>query len=491
MVNRPAPVATPQPAAPFPDSFAAWSRAIAQPAAEFDLQPLPILAGQLPTGLRGSLYRNGPARFERGGLRLQHWFDGDGAILAVHFDGSTAQGVYRYVHTPELKAETQADHLLYNNYGTLPPGAVWQRWGKPIKNVANTSVLALPDRLLALWEGERPYGLDLHNLTTLGVQDLGCLRPGATYSAHPKVDPHTGTIYNFGVRAGATTQLQLYTSDRSGRIIQQNAIPLSGIPLIHDYVMAGAYLIFCIPPIRLNPWLPLFSLQSFGDALQWQPQQGTEILVVDRESLSLVSRRQVEPWFQWHFGNGYVIEDPQERVVMECVRYGDFQTNQHLKEVASGQLHTTAPSGFWQFHLNPQTAEILDSYPLLDQTCEFPIVDPRQVGQPHSFTYLAVHRPTADVTRELFGAIARIDSSTGTVTMADLGANRYPVEPIYVSDADDPNQGWVLTVVFDGNHDRSEVLILASDRLDAEPVCRLGLPSIVPMGFHGSWRSAM
>jgi len=39
----------------------------------------------IPEGLRGSLYRNGPARLERGGVRVGHWFDGDGAILAVHF----------------------------------------------------------------------------------------------------------------------------------------------------------------------------------------------------------------------------------------------------------------------------------------------------------------------------------------------------------------------------------------------------------------------
>ncbi|MDE5081741.1 MAG: carotenoid oxygenase family protein [Trichodesmium sp. St15_bin1_1] len=30
-----------------------------------------------------------------------------------------------------------------------------------VKNVANTSVLALPDRLLALWEAGHPYGINL------------------------------------------------------------------------------------------------------------------------------------------------------------------------------------------------------------------------------------------------------------------------------------------------------------------------------------------
>ena len=71
----------------------AWAKAIAQPAAEFPPTPLPVLSGQLPVSLRGSLYRNGVARLERGGNRVGHWFDGDGAVLAVHFTDTGATGL--------------------------------------------------------------------------------------------------------------------------------------------------------------------------------------------------------------------------------------------------------------------------------------------------------------------------------------------------------------------------------------------------------------
>ncbi len=46
----------------------------------------------------------------------------------------------------------------------------------------------------------------------------------------------------------------------------------------------------------------------------------------------------------------------------------------------------------------------------------------------------------------------------------------------------------MITVVFDGDRECSEVWVFDSDRLEQEPVCRLALPSIVPMGFHGTWR---
>ena len=57
-----------------------WAKALARPAAEFPLTQLSVKSGKIPEGLRGTLYRNGPARLERGGMNAGHWFDGDGAF---------------------------------------------------------------------------------------------------------------------------------------------------------------------------------------------------------------------------------------------------------------------------------------------------------------------------------------------------------------------------------------------------------------------------
>jgi carotenoid cleavage dioxygenase-like enzyme len=103
---------------------------------------------------------------------------------------------------------------------------------------------------------------------------------------------------------------------------------------------------------------------------------------------------------------------------------------------------------------------------------------------------MSLQREGVDISQEIYGAIARFDHQTDTLTEADLGENRYPSEPIYAKDALNPEQGWVLTVVYDGNSDTSEVWVFDSDALDEEPVCRLGLPSVIPFGFHGQWKPA-
>ncbi len=463
----------------------AWSKAIAKPATEFAEANLAIISGSIPDCLRGTLYRNGPARLERGGIRVGHWFDGDGAILGVYFGDEGVTGTYRYVQTAGYEEEAQAGKLLYGNYGMTAPGAIWNQWLKPIKNAANTSVLALPDKLLALWEGGKPHALDLQTLATKGMDSLGGLDNNLAYSAHPKCDRQTGEIFNFGVSPGKDATLNIYKSDRTGKIIKKSATKLNGVPLVHDFVLAGQYLVFFVPPVRVNPLPMLFGLSSYSEALQWQPKLGTQWLVFDRESLELVNRGETEAWYQWHFSNGYV--DSSGAIVVGMVRYEDFETNQYLKEVATGETHRAAKSTLWQVHLNP-TSGVISTEEILDRHCEFPIVPPQHVGQSAGSTYLSVHRQGIDPSQEIFGAIARFNNTTDTLTIADMGENRYPTEPIFAPNPENPDTGWIITVVYDGSTDTSEVWVLDSEGLDREPICKLSLPSVIPPGFHGIWQ---
>jgi carotenoid cleavage dioxygenase-like enzyme len=203
--------------------------------------------------------------------------------------------------------------------------------------------------------------------------------------------------------------------------------------------------------------------------------------------LEVVSRGETEPWFQWHFGNGCV--DTDGSVWLDLVRFSDFpQTNEYLREVPTGQTHTPAHGTLWQVRLNPQTSKIIEMQEVVNRCCEFPVVQPQQVGQPWRYTYFSLLRQSAAIGKDWFGSIARFDYQTSTLTEADLGENRYVVEPIYAADALNAEQGWVLTVVYDGNLNRSEVWVLDEGSLDEEPVCRLGLPEVVPLSFHGTWK---
>lgn len=459
-----------------------WSGAIASPGQAFPDTPLPVVAGALPPGLRGQLYRNGPARLSRGGMRVGHWFDGDGAVLRVSFDGQGARAAYRYVQSAGWQDEEAADAPLYRGYGTLPPLPWWQRWQVQVKNVANTSVLALPDRLLALWEGGLPHQLDLDTLATRGLDTLGSLKASDTFSAHPKRHPRTGEIFNLGLVAGGNAKLNLYRCSPAGTVLATNTLDLNGIPLIHDFVLADRYLVCCVPPVRLHALPAVLGLQSFSDALLWQPKWGTQIVVIDADSLEAIAWNQVDPWYQWHFGHSFLDEDGT--VVFDVVRYPDFTTNQQLQEVAAGQVTTVAEAQLWQYRLDPATAEILDSRCLVDRHCEFPT---SYGAQGTALTYLNVHDRTPAPVGDLFNAIGQFNPATQALILAPADPGCYPSEAIPVQDADDPQRHWVVTVVYDGHSHSSQVWIYRAEHLSAGPVCRLPLPEVIPHSFHGTW----
>jgi len=177
-------------------------------------------------------------------------------------------------------------------------------------------------------------------------------------------------------------------------------------------------------------------------------------------------------------------------VAVDFVRLADFKTNQRLKEVVTGETRTNAEGTLWRVHLNPETGKVTAAEELLDKPCEFPIVPASEIGQASRYVYLAMYRPDVDIVAERYGAIARLDTENHNLTIADCGENRYPTEPIYVSDISS-EKGWIVTVVYDGNSDKSEVWIFDSDGLDRAPICQLELPSVIPLGFHGTWKNAV
>lgn len=475
----------------------AWTKAFAHPGRPFNKQPLALLEGTIPPELKGMLYQNGAAQFHRGQARVGHWFDGDGAILAVQFAEGQAQGSYRYVETQGYRAESASARFLNGGYGMLAPQPWIKRLGSPlqqaVKNTANTAVLALPDRLLALWEAAPPHRLNLETLETEGLDDLGSLQPNQGYSAHPKQDPRTGEIFNFGLEAGPVSRLHLYRSDATGQICHRTAHVLDGVPLIHDMVLAGRYMVFCISPVRLKLLPALLQLQSFSESLRWKPEKGTEIWIFDCDRLERVSRSIAPPWFQWHFANG-CIEGGE--IVLQLVRYGDFGSNALLGKVPQGCLSQDLGGELWQLRIDPQTAELKEQSCLYGDTCEFPTVMAAAVGQHPGQIYFNAHRPgvpQASLAGELLGALAQLDLASGQVTRFDFGQNRYLVNPITVPPAQgDPQsgQGWVMTVVFDGDRNSSELWIFAAGNLGQGAIARIALPSVIPFGFHGTWASS-
>jgi len=430
-----------------------WLPLFRDPPSELELTPLAVVAGAIPVGLQGSLYRNGAARWGRGTDRAGHWFDGDGALLAVHFREGQAEATYRFVQTPFVRHEDQEKRLIYGNYG---------RRGRGFKNPANTSVIALGDTLWALCEAGSPWALDPYTLATLGeIKTFP-----AAYGAHPKWDPQTGWWWNVGVNYGIPTWLHLYCHDAWGRLLHHRRFRLPYATLIHDLVLIPPFLVVLIPPLQGDLWAVLSGQQCFSQACRWIPKLGSQWWVMDLESLRIHQKISGDPCFAWHYARAR--HDGQHLTLEGCF-YPDFESNTYLAEVITGQI-TTDPHGFFgeitltlgQPHTGSPTV-------ILDRTCDFAVVGA-------GATYVNVHRQGSRLAPDLFTGIGRWDGQTWQETPWPAGI--YPSEAVVV----DP---WLLTVVYHAPCHRSEVWILDAHDLSRDPLCRLALPQPIPPSFHG------
>ena len=100
-----------------------WASAFVNVELELDDVPLTAVRGEIPVGLNGTLYRNGPGRLERGGQWVHHPFDGDGMVAALRFEQGQLHLRNRYVRTEGWMAEEAAGRMLYRGvFGTQKPG---------------------------------------------------------------------------------------------------------------------------------------------------------------------------------------------------------------------------------------------------------------------------------------------------------------------------------------------------------------------------------
>src|SRR3569832_363639 len=83
---------------------------------EDSYQALPV-TGEIPMGLTGSYFRNGPNPQFAPRDPIHHWFAGDGMVHAFHVADGKVGYVNRYVHTNKFLLEHEAGRSLFGTFG--------------------------------------------------------------------------------------------------------------------------------------------------------------------------------------------------------------------------------------------------------------------------------------------------------------------------------------------------------------------------------------
>lgn len=453
--------------------------------------------GQIPHDLNGTLFRNGPGLLDRNGQAYRHPFDGDGMVCAIAFQEGRAYFRNRFVRTEGFVAEQQAQKILYRGvFGTQKPGGLLANaFDLRLKNIANTNVIYWGGQLLALWEAAEPHRLNPQTLETVGLDNLnGALQPGEAFAAHPWVDPACARaggkprLVNFAVKPGLSTTLTIFELDHHGTVVDKHSHTVPGFAFIHDFAITPNYCIFFQNAVSFNPLPYLVGLRGAGECVHFQPDRPTQVVIIprwaDAQGQRPIQTIPVQSGFVFHHANAF---EQGDTLVVDSVAYNKLPALQPDQDYRQVDFDALEPGQLWRFRLH-RVQGTVERQLLEERCCEFPVVHPDRVGLPYRILYIgAAHAPTGNAPLQ---AVLKLDVTTGDRQVWSAAPWGYVSEPIFVprasAPADAEDDGWLLTLVFNAETERSELVILDAHDL-REPVARLKLKHHVPYGLHGSF----
>ncbi len=494
-----------------------WASAFGNVDSELTAVPLKAARGSIPAELKGTLYRNGPGRLERGGQSVHHPFDGDGMIAALRFEAGELSFTNRYVRTEGWQAEEAAGRILYRGvFGTQKPGGPLANiFDLRLKNVANTHVVRLGDQLLALWEASSPHALDPESLETRGLSLLeGVLKPGEAFSAHPRFDPghHGGErMVTFGVKTGPRSTIRLLefasgegpAGEPAGTLLSERSDSFTGFAFLHDFAITPNWAVFLQNAIAFNPLPYLLGQKGAAQCLASKPGGQAQFWLIPRDSGAYAGQPpRIVPapeGFVFHHLNAWETGDspagessasqPSGSLVIESIYYAEFPSIGPDTDFRTIDFDLI-PEGLLERCTIDLSSNSVKTERLSERCCEFAMVNPRRQGLSSRYGWMAVaERETGN---DPLQAIKKLDLISGERRVWSAAPRGFVSEPVMVprpapagglEPAED--EGWVLTLIWNGARGASDLVIL--DAASMAELAVVELPLAIPYGLHGSF----
>lgn len=453
-----------------------WALAVADLPGDVPEHALTRFHGRAPAGLEGALFRNGPGQFRRPGGSATHWFDGDGLMRRFRIAEGRATLAARFADTPKRRHEAALDAMVMPGFAT--PADPRARIGGPddanSANSANTAVLAAGGAVWALWEGGSPLAMDPE---TLATRDFVTLRPdlrGMPFQAHPRIDPD-GDVWNVGL-AGQRAIVWRLRPD--GGLVSAGVIDLPRASYMHDFTATRRHLVFV-----LQPWIFREYRIPYAAALDWQPELGTQVLVIDKDDPGRRRVFELPAFAHFHLGDAWEEADGTIRfdtAVLDDMRFGTEGAVDLLRGVARPDI---APGRLALVTLGPDgRAELLDT----GVAAEFPEGDPRRAGQRRDLT---VHVAGERRDRPLPTGLALRDWSTGREDVFTFGEDQITEEMVVVPKPGGGGErdAWLVGPSINLREGRTELHVFDIARVADGPVVSWRADLALPAGFHGAW----
>ncbi|MFN3946360.1 MAG: carotenoid oxygenase family protein [Allosphingosinicella sp.] len=449
-----------------------WSLAVADVQEDVAPRALRLIHGRPPAGLTGALYRNGPARFRRPGGSAAHWFDGDGMIRRFRIADGQASLAARFADTPKRRREAALDAMVMPGFGT-PADPRARMTGPDDANAANTSVLPVGDRLWALWEAGSPWVLDPETLASQGFHTLRPDLKSMPFSAHPRVEPG-GRIWNIGM-SGA--RAMIWRLSPAGGLEDAAVIDLPRASYVHDFTVTARHLVLVLQPwIRERPAFPL------ADAYAWKPEEGTQVLIVDKADLGRRRVAELPAFGFFHLGEGW--EEPDGTIRFDVCAYRDMRfAGEGARALLEGRTAGTTPAELALAVLPPSDEGRLER---AGAVAEFPRSLAARAGLPRRLT---VHTAGEADGRPLATGLGVTDWESGRTRRFDFGPGHVVDElvPVAMPGARAEHEAWLIGPSINLRAGATELHVFDAAHVEDGPIASWRADVALPASFHGQW----
>lgn len=455
-----------------PDWHLAYKTA---PAGGYDPATMRLVYGKAPSGLSGSLYRNGPAQMQYGERYASHWFDGDGLIHRIAIEDGSAVHSARFVQTRKRIEEQKAGKFLAAGFGSVGDESYAIESSDDV-NAGNTSVLMMDGELLALWEAGSAFRMDAKTLETKGAKVWRNDLARMPFLAHPKREPD-GRVWNLGV---AGSRVGIYRIGSGGALEAFDLVDIGAAAYIHDWAMTDKHLI-----IMVQPWTSERMTPPFIDSFVWRPEDGLKFLIIDKDDLSNRRWAQAPARAFYHTGAAWAEADGTIRI--DAALYPEPVLG---PEGASAEIRGDwtpkdgSPDGTFTQIVIPSSG---DAH-LIETSLhgEFPQVDPRFHGMQRDLTALVSGgaKTTPGAT-----ALSVYNWNTGQADTFDFGEDRMVEEFLFVPKPGSTKErdSWLVGPVLNLKAKATDICVFDAAKVSDGPVCIWRADYSWPLGFHGTW----
>ncbi|MDC0534289.1 carotenoid oxygenase family protein [Francisellaceae bacterium] len=453
---------------------------------EYTPMKLAAEVNNLPNWYSGDILRIGPAKFEIGKIKLNHWFDGLGMIYKFEFKNNAIYLSNSFIKSDEYHYNV-TDKMKQNTFATVAPKNIFKKLFHIVRSLLGLSVeksncnvnfMKVDNHLLAITEVVSAMEFNPKDLSTTGDFTYKDKLKGQVTCAHPQFDPETGEQFNFVVDFGKSITYTIFKLQKNSLQREKTAeFKSKDFFYSHSIFLTKNYIIICAGPIRAKGFD--FLIKSFNESLYYDHQAECEFICINRLN-GEITRIKHQPFIFLHSVNAF---ERDGKIYLDSIVY-DEKINPYdifyLQNINAGKINISTK--LKRHVVDIQNHTYLEDV-ITDQTTEFPRINMQYALKEYEYLYAAIiNKKTPN---DFLNGLAKINVKTGIDQQLLFKTGEYVSEPIFIRNPKGitEDDGIIFMNILDTNQDKTYIIFLDAKNLTV--IYKAYLPIKMPFALHG------